>query len=238
LKNASAQNQFIARMLVYAKLYNVDGINIDFENVDNNDASRLSSFVKKFADAAHGIGLSMSIDLPVPTEWSKAYERRTLGNAVDYVAVMTYDEHWGSSPRAGSIASIPWVSAGIQRSMSEIPAEKLLMGVPFYTREWSETRGKNGKVSVRAKTMSMASVDLRIEETRADLQWLGDKGQNFFQYVSDDKTNKIWVEDERSIAGRMSLVKKFGIAGTAFWRKGFEKPEIWTVIEQSLRGGN
>jgi spore germination protein YaaH len=238
LKNASAQNQFIARMLVYAKLYEMDGINIDFENVDNDDASRLSSFVKKFADAARGIGLDISIDLPVPTEWNKAYERRTLGNAVDYVAVMTYDEHWGSSPRAGSTASIPWVSAGIQRSMSDIPAGKLLMGVPFYTREWAETTAKNGKVSVRAKTMSMTSVDLRIEETRGALQWLGDKGQNYLQYTSDDKTYKIWVEDERSIAGRMSLVKKFGIAGAAFWRKGFEKPGVWTVIEQSLLGKN
>jgi spore germination protein YaaH len=236
LGSASAQNQFIARMLVYAKLYGVDGINIDFENVDNDDAARLSSFVKKFADAAHDIGLVVSIDLPVPTEWSKAYERRILGNAVDYVAVMTYDEHWGSSPRSGSTASIPWTSAGVQRSLTDIPAKKLLMGVPFYTREWAETTAKNGKVSVRAKTMSMTSVDLRIAETRGALQWLGDKGQNYLQYVSDDKTYKIWVEDERSIAARMSLVKKFGIAGAAFWRKGFEKSETWTVIEQSLRG--
>ncbi|MDR2779982.1 MAG: hypothetical protein LBB28_02535 [Synergistaceae bacterium] len=238
LKSASTQNQFIARMLVYAKLYELDGINIDFESVDNDDASRLSSFVKKFADAARGIGLAVSIDLPVPTEWNKAYERKILGSAVDYVAVMTYDEHWSSSPRAGSTASIPWTSAGIQRSMSDIPAEKLLMGVPFYTREWAETTAKNGKVSVRAKTMSMTSVDSRIEETRGAIQWHGDKGQNYLQYISDDKTYKIWVEDERSIAGRMSLVKKFGIAGAAFWRKGFEKPGIWPVIEESLNGKN
>jgi spore germination protein YaaH len=234
LKSASTQNQLIARMLVYAKLYELDGINIDFENVDNDDASRLSSFVKKFADAARGIGLAVSIDLPVPTEWNKAYERRILGDAVDYVAVMAYDEHWGSSPRAGSTASIPWVNAGIERSISDIPAKKLLMGVPFYTREWEETTAKNGKVSVRAKTMSMISVDSRLEETRATLQWLGDKGQNYLQYVSDDKTFKIWVEDNRSMAARISLVKKFNIAGAAFWRKGFEKAEIWAVIEQSL----
>jgi spore germination protein YaaH len=238
LNDESAQKRFIGRMLVYARLYDLDGINIDFENVDNDDASHLSSFVKKFAEAARRAGLVVSIDLPVPTEWNKAYQRGILGDAVDYVAVMAYDEHWGSSPRAGSTASIPWASAGVQRSLTDIPAGKLLMGVPFYTREWAETETKNGKVSVRAKTMSMTSVDLRLGETGAGLQWLGDKGQNYFQYVSGDATYKLWVEDERSMAARMSLIKKFGVAGVAFWRKGFEKPEIWAVIESSLNGAS
>jgi spore germination protein YaaH len=154
---------------------------------------------------------------------------------VDYVAVMTYDEHWGTSPKAGSIASLPWVTAGVQRSMNEIPASKLLMGIPLYTREWAESKGKNGKISVKAKTMSMVSADLRLDESKAKIQWLGDKGQNYFQYASGDKTYRIWVEDERSMALRIALVKKFGLAGAAFWRKGFEKPEIWPVVEQAMQ---
>jgi spore germination protein YaaH len=234
LSSASHQNNFIARMLAYSKLYGFDGINIDFENVDGGDASRLTAFVKKFADASRASGLLVTMDLPVPSSWGKAYERHALAEAVDYIAVMTYDEHWSSSPRAGSTASLPWTEAGVQRTLAEVPADKLLMGAPFYTREWAETKNKKGKISVKARTMSMASADLRLEEAGASMQWLGDKGQNYFQYVSDDKTYKIWVEDGRSMALRMALVKKFGLAGAAFWRKGFEKPEIWTVIGQSL----
>ena len=152
------------------------------------------------------------------------------------MAVMAYDEHWGSSPRSGSTASLPWTLAGLRRTMEQIPAEKLLMGVPFYTREWAETKAKNGKISARAKTMAMVSVDARLAETGATLQWLGDKGQNYFQYVSDDKTYRIWVEDERSMALRMGLVRQYKAAGAAFWRKGFEKPEIWPVIDKALSG--
>jgi spore germination protein YaaH len=235
LASESNQNLFIARMLVYAKLYGVDGINIDFENVADDDASRFTAFVKKFAESARSASLKISIDLPIPTSWNNAYQRAELGKAVDYVAVMTYDEHWGTSPRAGSTASLPWTGAGLERTISQIPAEKLLMGVPFYTREWAESKAKNGRVSVKARTMAMASVDARLQETGAALQWLGDKGQNYFQYVSDDKkTYRIWVENERSMALRMELVKKFNVAGAAFWRKGFEKPEIWPVIEKTL----
>ena len=237
LSKESRQNRFIARMLVYSKLYGFDGINIDFENVGNDDADKLTAFVRKLANAARENGLAVTIDIQAPTSWNKAYDWRALSEAVDYVIVMTYDEHWGSSPRAGSTASLPWTQQAVKRALNDVPAEKLLMGVPFYTREWAETRTGKGKVSVRARTMAMASVDARLLETGATLQWQSDKGQNYFQYVSDDKTHKIWVEDERSIALRMAVIKNFKLAGAAFWRKGFEKPEIWPVIEQALRDG-
>ncbi|MDR3280380.1 MAG: hypothetical protein LBT23_07695 [Synergistaceae bacterium] len=235
LANASIQDSFIARMLVYARLYGFDGINIDFENVDNDDASKLTEFVRKLTYAAHSIGLVISIDLPVPSDWSKAYDRRTIATIVDYIAVMTYDEHWASAPSAGSTASLPWVNKAVEKSLPEVPPRKLLLGIPFYTREWAETKAKNGKISVRARTMAMASADARLEETRAPLQWLGDVGQNYFDYVSDDKkTYRIWVENERSMELRLALIKRFNLAGAAFWRKGFEKPEIWTVIGGAL----
>ncbi|MCL2684678.1 MAG: glycosyl hydrolase family 18 protein, partial [Synergistaceae bacterium] len=234
LASQTTQRQFIARMLVYAKLYGIDGINIDFENLANEDASLFTAFVKLFAECGRSAGLTMSVDLPVPSNWNKAFERPALAGAVDYVAVMTYDEHWSTSPRAGSTASLPWVDTGIQRTLTQVPPEKTLLGVPFYTREWAETKNKNGRVSVKARTMAMTSVDARLGETGAALQWLGDKGQNYFQFVSADQTYRIWVEDERSIGLRMVLVNKYKLAGAAFWRKGFEKPEIWPVIAEAM----
>jgi spore germination protein YaaH len=234
LAHVSRQKAFIARMLAYAQLYELDGINVDFENVGNDDAARLTSFVKRLADAARSAGLSVTIDIAVPSKWSAAYERARLGKIVDYVAVMTYDEHWGSSPRAGSVASIPWVRAGLERTLAEIPASKLLLGVPLYTREWEEQSAK-GKNRVRSKTMTMASVDQRMEETGAEAEWLPGTGQNYFQYTSGDKLYRIWVEDERSIALRLELVKRHNLAGAAFWRKGFEKPELWDQIEKSMK---
>ncbi len=232
LADGAAQNRFIAQLLACARIYGFDGINVDFEGVDNGDASRLTAFVKKLATAARTMGLTISIDIMVPSNWSKCYERPALSNIVDYVAVMTYDEHWRTAPKAGSTASLPWVTAKLKDTLADIPAEKLLLGIPLYTREWEETKAKNGKISVKSKTLAMASADLAMQAAGAQQRWLPQAGQNYFEYVSADKTYKVWVEDAYSITLRMELVQKNKLAGAAFWRKGFEKPEIWTQVEK------
>jgi spore germination protein YaaH len=231
LANKTAQDVFISSMLSYARIYGLDGINIDFENVDNDDASRLTEFVRRFASAGRTLGLTFSMDVTIPTKWSRCFQRRALSGIVDYIAVMTYDEHWRTSPKSGSTASLPWVNAAVNNTLAEVHPDKLLMGVPFYTREWQETSAKNGKVSVKSIALSMASVDERIASTGAQKRWLEATGQNYLEYSSDGKKYRIWVEDESSIALRMALVKRYALAGAAFWKKGFEKPEIWRVVE-------
>lgn len=233
LASGKAQDLFIARLLAYARIYGFDGINVDFESMDNADAARLTAFVRKLTGAARTMGLSMSIDVMIPTAWSKCYDRAALAQIVDYVAVMTYDEHWRTSPKAGSTASLPWVKRGLLNTLALVPSDKLLLGIPFYTREWEESRAANGKISVRSKAMAMASADLRLQETGASKTWLGNVGQHYFQYTSGDKTFKVWIEDENSIGLRMDLVKLHNLAGAAFWRKGFEKTEVWDVIEKA-----
>jgi spore germination protein YaaH len=236
LASKRAQDVFIARMLAYAAIYGLDGINIDFESVANDDAPRLTSFIRRLSEAARSMGLVTSIDVMVPSKWSKAYQRKELSEIVDYVAVMTYDEHWRTSPKAGSTASLPWVRAALERTLAEVPASKLLLGIPLYTREWVETKDKKGKVKVSSKTMAMASVDVRQDETSSTPKWLPNAGQNYLQFTEDDGTHKIWIEDDRSIALRMGLVEGKGLAGAAFWRRGFEKPEIWEQVTELTRG--
>jgi spore germination protein YaaH len=230
LADKKAQDLFIANMLTYAKIYALDGINIDFENVDNNDASRLTEFVRRFVTAGSPLGLEFSIDVAIPSKWSLCFQRAQLSGIVDYIAVMTYDEHWRSSPKAGSTASLPWVRSALGKTLAEVPADKLLMGIPFYTRVWEETKGKNGKTSVKSRALSMVSVDETIETTGAEKRWLAETGQNYLEYAQGDSKYRIWIEDEASIALRMELVKKHGLAGAAFWRKGFEKPRIWETV--------
>jgi len=235
LANDAAQNTFIAHMLSFAAIYGLDGINMDFENVLNDDAKRLTAFVRRFAAAARTMGLKFSMDVTIPTKWSLCFDRRSLSGIADYIAVMTYDEHWRTSPKAGSTASLPWVENALRNTLADIPADKLFLGVPLYTREWEETTAKNGKVSVTSLALSMVSVDEKMSATGAEKKWLEAAGQYYFQYVSGDKTYRIWIEDENSISLRMSLVKKHALAGAAFWRKGFEKPEIWDAVEASMQ---
>ncbi|MDR1515276.1 MAG: glycoside hydrolase [Synergistaceae bacterium] len=235
LADTNAQDLFIANMLAHAEIYGLDGINIDFESVDNKDASKLTAFVKHFTETGKTLGLLFSIDVTVPSKWSSCYERRNLSDIVDYIALMAYDEHWRSSPRAGSTASLPWVRAGLEKTLADVPPGKLLLGAPFYTREWQETKGKNGKVSLKSRALSMASVDSVIAENGVSKQWLEAIGQNYVEYSEGGTRFRIWVEDESSVALRLDLVKKHALAGAAFWRKGFETPNIWKTIEDAAK---
>lgn len=238
LADEEAQENVIKQMLVYASIYNLDGINIDFEDVYYEDKDNLTKFVDKLTRAFKEQNLVVSMDMTVPSSsetWSKFYDRKKLGQIVDYCIVMTYDEHWSASPKSGSVASIGWVEKGLQNTLQYVPNHKLIMGIPFYTREWEETKEINGKITVKSKAFSMEQVSNIIEEHASQVIWIDSVGQYYTEYIKEGKKCKIWLEDERSIELKSSLVHKYDLAGAASWRKGFETEDIWLVLKRVLK---
>ncbi|MCX7781675.1 MAG: glycosyl hydrolase family 18 protein [Negativicutes bacterium] len=238
LSSDKAQENIIRQLALYADLYRLDGINIDFENIYDYDKDKFSAFVEKLAKTLRQRNLVVSIDLTVPSgapNWSQCYDRSRLGAAVDYVMVMTYDEHWRKSPVSGSVASLPWVEKGIANTLALIPNEKILLGLPFYTREWEESIDEAGKKTVTAKTMSMAAVQKTIDAYNLQPAWLADIGQHYVEYQKNGKTYKIWIEDAQSLRLKIGLVHKYHLAGIASWRKGFEAKHIWNTLNTTLR---
>lgn len=230
--------KMIKQLLSFAQMYNIQGINIDFENVNVQDKANMVQFVREMTPLLHEQGLVVSIDVTVKNgaeNYSLFLDRKALGEVVDYMMVMTYDEHWATSPKAGSVASLPWVEKGIVQIMEEdaVPPSKLLLGVPYYTRIWTE-QSKNGKTTVTSRAVSMETVQKTIKEKNLTPTFDQQTGQNYVQYTEDDKTVKIWIEDEVSMRSRIELVKKYDLAGVASWSRGFEKPEIWTLIKDIL----
>jgi spore germination protein YaaH len=237
LSDNKVQQQVIDQLLLYASYYNLDGINLDFENIYDYDKNSLSSFVEKISTALKQQNLVVSVDLTVPSNtanWSNCYDRVKLGKAADYVMVMTYDEHWSKSPVSGSVASYGWVKSGIEKTLLSIPKEKLLVGLPFYTREWEEQSDGTENPHVRSQTLTMAGAEEKIKSNHLDVQWLDDQGQYYTEYEQDGKRYRIWLEEERSLALKAGLVKKYQLAGVASWRKGFEKQSIWAVLNSKL----
>ena len=237
LANKDARRHVVEQLQVYGGLYKLDGINIDFENIYDEDKEQLTDFVAELTAGLKQQGLTVSMDVTVPsgaTYWSKCYDRKKLGNLVDYLMVMTYDETWSKSRISGSVASLGWVEKGLRNTLLDVPSEKVLMGLPFYTREWEETVDASGHVSAKSRTMSMAAVDKTIQENHLEPLWLEDKGQHYVEYTRDDKRFRIWIEDERSIRLKTGLVAQFKLAGVASWRKGFENKGIWQVIHATL----
>lgn len=232
LADAAAQRRAIASLLSYSRIYGFDGINIDFEAMDGACRDAFTSFVRSLADAARACGLSISIDITVPAHWQKVYDRPALAAAVDFVALMAYDQHPRTSKRAGSVASLPWVREKLALTLEEVPANKLLLGAPLYTRLWEES---GGEPPLRASTLSMPSADAALRDSGAARLWLDDDEQSYFEYARDNRLYRVWMEDERSMRLRLELVARHGLAGVAFWRWGFETPEIWSLTEEMIR---
>lgn len=239
LNSFDKREKVIAQLLHYAHLYDLDGINIDFENVYLADKERLVQFMRELTPYLHEQGLTVSIDVTIKSTaetWSMFLDRAALAKIVDYVAVMTYDEHWAASPKAGSVASLPWTENGLKGVLEEVPAEKLLLGVPFYTRLWTEAKQADGKVKVSSRALFMSGAKKWIEERKLTPKLDAASGQNYVEYKDpkDGNTYKMWIEDTDSMKKRVELVEKYNLAGIAAWRRGFEEPEIWDAIQEGL----
>ncbi|WP_296970289.1 glycosyl hydrolase family 18 protein [Tepidanaerobacter sp. EBM-38] len=238
LSSSETRDKIIRQILMYAELFRLDGINLDFENVYLEDKGLLVQFVRELVPILHEAGIVVSMDVTVKStspNWSMCYDRKELGKVVDYVILMAYDEHWATSPISGSVASIGWVEKGIATLLEDVPPEKVILGLPFYTRQWEEVSDDGGNTTVKSTALSMAQVKEILEKNEAKISWDEKAGQNFAYYKKGDSVFKIWLEDEKSIKLKAALIEKYGLAGAAAWRKGFEEPEIWDVLYSSLK---
>lgn len=240
LSDMRKRQNVIARLLHYADMYNLDGINLDFENVYLEDKQKLVQFVRELTPYLHEKGLTVSMEVTVKSiseRWSLFYDRKALAETVDYIALMAYDEHWATSPIAGSVASLPWVEKSVRGVLEEVPPQKLLLGVPFYTRLWKEERQADGTVKVTSKALSMKQTQEWIAERKLKPQVDQATGQRFVSYrdPADGAVYKVWLEDWHSLKQRIDLVHKYRLAGIAGWRRGFEDPALWRNIEQELQ---
>jgi len=230
LNNTEARENAIKQILAFAALYKLDGINIDFENIKASDKGALTQFVREITPLLREQGLVVSIDVNL----APCYDRKALAETVDYVALMAYDQHWRGSPVAGSVSQISWVERIVEAYLKDVPPEKLLLGIPFYTRLWKETP-KDGEIELTSQALSMATAEKFLEDNNAPKVWDEESGQHYSEFEKDGSKYKVWLEDEKSLNLRTSLVHKYGLAGTAAWRLDFERPEVWSVISRNLK---
>lgn len=239
LSSYEARQKIIRQMIEFAHLYDLDGYNIDFENVYLKDKELLVQFVRELTPYLHEQGLVVSIDVTTKSTsetWSMFYDRKALGEVVDYMMVMAYDQTPAGSKTAGSVSTLSWTENGIRGILEDVPAHKVVLGVPFYTRLWTETKDKNGNITVSQKAYFMDSIKNWLKERSVTPVFDEKSGQYYAEYFDqkDGLTYKVWLEDETSMRARAELVNKYNLAGIASWRRGFESQEIWQVIDDVL----
>lgn len=239
LSTYEKRQTMIRQLLYYSEIYNLDGINLDFENVYEEDGVLLTQFVRELTPLAHEAGLVISLDTTFisssPT-WSKFYDRKALAETVDYMMVMAYDEHWASSPVAGSVASLPWVEKNLQRYLEEVPHDKVLLGVPFYTRLWKEVQLEDGSTEVSSKSLSMDEAKTWINDNGLEPQLDPETKQYYVEYNNPEESvvYKMWLENEHSLKQRAELVHKYKLAGIASWSKYFADESAWVTLHDEL----
>lgn len=233
MKDYKLRRKLIDQILDYVNKYNLDGINIDFEYMKEEDKKLFSRFIIELTPRMKSLGKVVSVDVTAPDgspDWSLCFDRNTLGKVADYVMFMAYDQNGASSPKEGSTAGYDWVKLNIDKFIKreEVPEEKLVLGMPFYTRLWKESDGE-----ITSSIVTMKKVD-SILPNDVKKEWDETLKQNYVQYEKDGAIYKMWIEDESSIKEKLSLIKEFNLAGGCYWVKDFETENIWSIIKQAL----
>lgn len=225
LSSTAKRQHVIDQIIEKSEQYGYEGINIDIENIQPETSDVWVQFMRELYPQLKAEGLMVSVDVYMPSDWSNHYQRGKIAQVCDYFIVMAYDQHWSGSETAGSVAELAWVEDGIIRNLEEVPKEKLVLGIPFYTRLWKETSDGLETSSYGMRSAAQIIKDWGITPILDE-----ESGQKYAEIEQDGDTYKIWIEDSSSIAKRISLIEKYDLAGYGAWKLGLETADIWDEL--------
>lgn len=227
------RNKLINNIVNLVVKYNLDGINIDFENMYMEDKAMFNRFLIELEPRLNEMGKVLTVDVTAPDgseTWSMCFDRNTISKVADYIIFMAYDQYGASSNKEGTTAGCDWVEANITKFLGQegVNPDKLVLAVPFYTRLWKEA---NGEVS--SDTVDLKDVD-KVIPANVEKKWNDNLKQYYIEYTQNGAVYKMWIEDLKSISAKLDLINKYKLAGAAYWEKDRESPEIWDIVKEKL----
>ncbi|MGD8188934.1 glycosyl hydrolase family 18 protein [Brevibacillus ginsengisoli] len=222
-----SRKAFIRSILQYTDKYQLDGINIDFENVLPSDRDDFTQFIRELSTALKSKGIILSVDVPpnLNNSWSDPFDYQILGGLVDYLIVMTYDEHWDGCLEAGSVSSLPWYDQHLREITTLVPSQKVIAGIPLYTRDWVKTGG-----NVQSQELLIQEEYDLLSFIHQRISWDPNIAQYIATYTRSNVPHTIWVEDSRSIAEKLKVSNKLGIKGAAYWSIEGGTDDVWAAV--------
>lgn len=227
-----ARENLIEQLIKICDENELDGINIDFEEMKKEDADEFSQFVREISSTLRKKGYVVSVDVTVPDgsdTWSLCYNRYELSDAVDYIALMAYDQHGSFSTKPGSVASFSWVENNVEKMIeSGIDSQKIILGIPLYSRQWTVVNGE----LTRKDVVAIKNIDKYMKSPK--ITWLEEDKQYYYENVRGNTWEVMWIEDKRSILEKLSLIEKYNLGGSAYWSWGHSDKEFWKDIQEHL----
>ena len=233
LNSYTKRQQLIQSIVEKCAQYDIDGINVDFENMYEADKDKYSRFIIELTPRMEEMGIVTSVDVTAPDgdpNWSLCFDRHVLGDVADYLIFMGYDQYGTSSSKPGTTAGLNWVETSLKKIIDydEVDTDKIILGMPLYTRQWTITQ--DGTIKDRS-TVSMMNIKI---PNNVEKQWDDTLKQYYIEYVSGKNTIKMWIEDGASIKEKVALVTKYNLGGAACWKKDMETSNIWSIIKTEL----
>ncbi len=232
----SKREKLANELLAAAIKYGLDGINIDFEYIKEEGGEDFVQFLRELSVKCRQNGIVLSVDNYVPSDMREHYDREEQGIVVDYVITMAYDEHYPGGGESGSVSSLGFVTEAVRRTVEQIPPERNIIALPFYTRLWKEKEGEDG-VKVTAEAYGMDTADNVLREHGVEPQWDAETGQYYAEFRKGGAMHRIWLEEETSLEEKLKVVMEQDVAGVAFWKLGLQRESVWDVVTKYLNQG-
>lgn len=244
LHDQAAIKAAILQLVHICKRNNFIGMQLDFEHINIKDKDAYTQFVNQVTTAFHKSSLQLSVTV-LPhlfppnlkshysawhyDNWTGGYDIKNLANACDFITLMAYDRHT-SLTTPGPIAPLPWVKTVLKNTLKVVSANKLMLGIPFYSGFWSTTR-KGTAIGSREHQISYQDAVTIQEQYKTKAKWDSKSGTAFaiLQHPSG-LYSYLYVENARSIAALLKLAKKHNLKGISGWQMGLEDPAIWPLL--------
>ena len=235
LSDTDKREHVIKQLMAFIAMYKLDGINIDFEYIQPEDAVNYVEFFRELGPYMKSAGAVLSVDMYNPDKiyWSRYYNRLEVGGIADYICVMSYDEY--KNDVSGPVASMPFVRSGMEKTLLEVPKEKILLGIPYYVRVWREETA-DGVTKTTRQDRGMDYGYKLFNDNNADISWDSAFGSFYASFKeSGNVVYKAWLEEERSIEEKLTFMQNMDLAGVAGWSWGLESDQVWDLLRRYVK---
>ncbi|MBQ7821076.1 MAG: LysM peptidoglycan-binding domain-containing protein [Clostridia bacterium] len=237
LSNSAARENLIDNIVstLVAKRY--DAVDVDFEYILAQDREAYIRFINDLRVAANERGKRVFVSLAPKTSADQpgllyeAHDYRALGSAADRALLMTYE--WGYTygpPMA--ISPINKVSEVVNYAKTEIPENKLVMGMPNYAYDWGLPfiQGESA-----ATALSNVAAVMLASDTDSEIMFDETAQTPFFSYTDENGVrHEVWFEDARSVLAKLDLILSENLAGASVWQIMRYFPAMWAVLNSSV----